>query len=540
MNPRLYAPLLALLACCGCGGDGPRAPAQDGGAGVFAVADAERRGWQAPADDDWIGRWLEHLRGGSKEGQRFAMARLRDEGAGIGPVIAQELRAVALEPSRFGLTINLLTALGASGDAAQWPVIAEILRNHPTPVVRTQAAETAAALRPPELLPALRDAVAREPESAPRRGMLIAIARIGGPEAVELLENRALAWIREAGAGGGQGEDGGESWNALMLVEGPQLLPSLQRLDPVLPPPLRVQALTARVELGDRDVGPALRGYLDADVYPSAKTRSLALTALADLHDWEALLGAAADPDVAVRRAVARLLGLPAAAADGVGRDLLDAWLSDPDEELRNAALAGLLARGERHRLDPWLQLAREFPLRDGSTEALLLLTRPEFADPRLPGVLLRCWERAEGVHRMDLLRALTKLRADEAPGLMARVLADEREEPEVRRLAAALIANFDGCVGPLRDWYQASPGAARAADLVGGLGRRPGDPQAREFLLRVAGDAEAPDEARRVVLDAMPQVFGSEAAGLLSGLRAAEPRADVRAYLDVLLNRWF
>lgn len=544
MNARLYLrPLPLLLFACAlpaCGGEvsgGDDAASQDGG--VFALDEAERRSWLPPADDDWIGRWIEHLRAGSREGQRFALAQLREEGPSVGPVLAQEIRALALDPSRFGMLVSLLAALGASGDASQAPVLAEILRNHPTPVVRTQAAEAAASLRPPELLPALFDAIARESETAPRRSMLIAVGRIGGPEAVAYLEQRARDWITAAGMEGVTG-DNGDSWNALMLVDGEELLPALLRLDELLPPPLRVQALTARVEIGDRSVGPALREYLDAETFPSAKTRTLALTALADLEDWPAVLAAAQDPDVVVQRAVAKLLGLPAAVAAGVGADLLDGWLTAEDEDLRQTALAGLIARGQRHRLDPLLQTVREFPLRAGSTEALLLLTKDEFHDPRLPGILLRCWDQAEGTHRMDLLRALTKLQAEEGAALMARALADEDEDPEVQRVAAALIANFDSCVEPLIAWYAQRPSEERAGDLVGGLGRRAEDPRARAALLAVARDPVAPDAARKAVLDALPLVFGFEAAALYQQLRDAEPRSDVRAYLDALLIRWF
>lgn len=530
--------LLVALLAASCGGAEEAGPAAAQG-GVFALADAERRAWLAPEGEDWLGRWLEHLRSGAREGQRFALARLREEGPGVGPTLAAEIRALALDPSRFGVLVNLLAALGASGDAGQWEVVAELLRHHPTPLVRTAAAEAAANLRAPQLLPALREAIEREAEAAPRRGMLIAVARIGGAEAVGLLERRAREWIRLAGVEG-VGGDAGDSWNALILIEGADLLPALERLDPLLPPPLRVQALTARVELGDRSVGPALREYLDAERTPAAKTRALALTALADLGDWPAVLESAADPDLLVQRAVARLLGLPAAAQAAAGADLLDGWLAAADEELRHAALAALVARGQRYRLDPLLQTVREFPLREGSVEALLLLTKPEFQDPRLPEILVRCWNRATGTHRMDLMRALVKIGATQTPELLSRVLADREEQPEIRRLAAALIANFPTCVPALIAWYESAPDAERAGDLVGGLGRHHEDPQARAALLAIAGSAAAPDAARKIVLDALPLIFGFEALEILLELRAAEPRAEVRAYLDALLWRWF
>ncbi len=541
MNPTFYARSLVLsaLLLTACAKDPTPTPLQGPESGVFVIADSDRGAWLPPENDDWVGRWIAHLRSGSREGQRFALAQLREEGAAIGPLLAAEIHEAALLPSNFGLLVNLLAALGASGDASQGLALADVIRHHPTPVARSAAAEAVASLRAADALPALREAIPREMEIGPRRAMLIAVGRIGGSEAVEFLENRARVWISESGLGE-LGNDNGDSWNALMLIEGQESRPALVRLDPILPPPLRVQSLTARIEMGDRTVGPTLREYLNAELYPSAKTRSLALTALAELRDWEAVLSVAGEEDLAMQHAVAKLLGLPAAVEAQVGADWLDVWLASPDEELRNAALAGLLARGQRQRLDPYLQLVREFPLRAGSTDALLLLTKPEFRDPRLPGILVGCWERAQGTHRMDILRALTKIQAAEAPALMARVLNDAHEDLEVRRLTAALIANFDGCVQPLIQWYQAEPGAERAADLLGGLGRRLEVVEARAALLFALKDPQAPDAARRTLLDALPLIFGFEAAGILQEIRSVETRSDVRAYLDSLLRRWF
>jgi hypothetical protein len=542
MNASFYA---LRLACCAalaagclvaCGGKPERVAAGAAGdPGVFALDPAQRRGWSAPAGENWTLRWIEHLERGSREGQRFALEELGRNGAVAGPALAAEVRAATLDSGRFAYLVNLLTALGASGDAAQWPVLAEVLRTHPTPVVRTTAGETAARLRPPELLPDLIAALQRETESAPRRAMLTAIARIGGPAAIAELEGRVRAWLTSAVT-----DDTGEAWNALMLVEGGDLLPTLIRLDAALPPPLRVQALIARLELGDRSVGEAVTEYTDPERYPSAKTRSLALTALAELGAWQQVLACAQDPDPAVPRAIARLLSLPNAVAAGAGVDQLDAWLSSSDPELARAALVALVAHGQRHRLDPWLQAVREFPLRSGSTEALLLVTRDELLDPRLPAVLLACWDQAEGEHRLDLMRALTRTGAPAAVERLAQTMLDERAEPEVRRLAAALIANFPSSTGPLQAWYAQNPSAARAADLVAGLGRRPQDPESRAILLGLAADDAAPDAARKVVLDALPKLFGFEACALLLELQAGTRRVEVRAYLEHLLVVWF
>lgn len=546
MKRRFYAILFALAAAplSGCGREparNPLAPAQDA-VSVFPPAPAGvSLAWAPPADGDWNARWIAHLRAGSREGQRFAMEQLRRAGTASGAALGDALRASGTDPAQFGFTLNLLPALGASGARSEWPILAEILRVHPTPVVRTAAAEAAAQLAEPALLPTLLECLDREAEPAPRRAMLTAVARIGGATAAEELEARVRIWLRGSGAGGGGAavsDPAGDVWNAFMVMDGLELRAALERLDADLPPPLRVQALTARLELGDRTVGPALRGFLDAETYPSAKTRMLALTALADLGDWDAVTGAAADPAPEVPRAVARLLGN--AGATDVGLDLLDAWLGSQDVDLRNAALASLVARGQRHRLDPWLLRLRGFPFQDGSTEALLLLTRAELLDPRLTDVLLACWEDAQGDARLDLMRALTRIGAPAAAGRLAQTMADVREEPGVRQVAATLIANFPDCVEALDAWYRAEPSAERASDLVAGLGRWLEQPRAREILLALAADSSAPDAARKVVFDALPTLLGFEACAILQELQAEAGRADVHAYLAQLLIRYF
>lgn len=536
--PRLPAVALMVAGLAACGRETP-APAPSAlVASVFtpAVPGLPLR-WEPPDDGDWTPRWIHHLQSGSREGQRFALDQLRRAGPASGPALGAAVRAASLDPSAFGVLVNLLAALGASGARAEWPVLAEIIRTHPTPVVRTAAGEAAAALREPALLPTLREALERETEVGPRRSFLNAIARIGGAEAVAELEARVNAWLFSAGRGGA-GAETAEVWNSLMLVEGPELLPALERLDAHLPPPLRVQALTARLELGDRSVGPALATYLDAAVYPAPKTRMLALTALADLGEWGTIVAAAADPTLEVRRAVARLLGKPEAGA--AGADLLDGWLGDDDQELREAALAALVARGQRHRLDPWLQQVRGFPLRPGSTDALFLLTRDPFLDPRLAGVLLQCWEDAHGEQRLDLMRAMTKTGAPAAAERIAAAMLDSREDAEVRRVAATLIANFPDCREPLLRWYQEEPTAERAADLVAGLGRHPEDPESRAALLRIAADDAAPDPARKVVLDVLPKIYGLEACAMLQDLRSRTQRPEVYSYLSQLLVSWY
>ena len=545
--PRRRSRNLALLlpvALLACGRDAASSSEpQSDAESPFALtaAQTQLRGWEPPPDGDWIPRWIQHLEFGSRDGQRHALQQLRLAGPAAGPALASALRAISASPDRFGLAVNLVSALGACGATAEWEVLADLLLHHSVPVVRTTAGEAAAQLRPPELLPALRACLAQETEPAPRRAALSAIARIGGEEAVLDLEERVRGGLLASGnRAQTAGAEGADAWNALMLIEGPDLIPALVRLDGLLPPPLRVQALTARLELGDREVGPDLRTYLDPAVYPSAQTRLLALTALAELGDWESLVLAAQDSDPRVAPAIARMFGTPEAVAAGVGVDLLDGWLASDNPELAQAALASLVAHGQRYRLDPWLLLVREFPFRTGSAEALLLLTREGLLDPRLAGVLIQCWPQAAGEHRLDLMRALTKTASPEGAALISRAMLDSKEDPEVRRLAATLLANFPSCVDPLQAWYAQEPGSARAADLVAGLGRHADEPAARKALLDLAGDERAPDGARKIVLDALPRLYEAEGCALLQDLRNRTRRPEVLAYLNFLLASWY
>ena len=151
----------------------------------------------------------------------------------------------------------------------------------------------------------------------------------------------------------------------------------------------------------------------------------------------------------------------------------LDVAAKQPPGPSQGSAV-GLDQAQHAHELQTGVQRVRAFPVQAGSVDALQFVTRTPLLDPRLPEILLGCWDQAEGVHQLDLMRALVKTGAPAGGERLAAAMLDRHAAPEVRKVAATLVANFDTCVEPLLAWWRESPDAARTADLIGGLGRRP------------------------------------------------------------------
>ncbi len=542
---RFYPWLGALawvVAACGGGDDtpGPSVAGTTAADAVFSVPEAFRRPYDPPADDTRLDRWLHHLSGGSREGLRFAKARLRELGSSAAPAVAARLDAVLDDPDRFGEAVNLLDVLAEIGGPDEVEVVSRVLTVHSVPVVRTQAYETAAAMGEPGLLPAVRDAVARETDPGPRRAGYRALSRLGEEGDLRFLEERVRDWLAAGFGEVSRDTDGQDAWNALIEREGADLLPVLRRLDPLLPPSLRVQALAARTELGDdADLAAELRAYLDPSRYPSARTRGLAVATLAELGDWDAVLQAADDPAPEVQRTVAAALARPEAAELGEAR--LEEWARSDDLELQAQALAALRARGREAVLDAWLRLAARYPLAEGSSRALQLLVRDALMDERLAPALIRAWPNCDEAHRPDLMRAMTATLDPRAGEFLGELVLGETLSEDDLRLASVLVANFPSSPPVLMELWRRRPDLA--GEVLDGVARwaREGDEAARAFLLDLArGGRGADDRSRRLALERLPRVLGGDALPVLLEIRDREARPDVRTWLDAFLNRWF
>jgi hypothetical protein len=366
----------------------------------------------------------------------------------------------------------------------------------------------------------------------------VALAKLGTDEAVDFLEQQVLSWL-DPGSGARVGM---EAWNALLMVDNPAVVFSLTRLEPKLAPFQALQAYGLRIRFGERDLVPKLRSYLDAETYPSAGTRTLALQLLGELGDWQSVLASRDSGELKMEESLVGLLRRPEAVAAGIGSaeldDLIEHGLS---EDIRYNALLAQIERGHTQLLDPYLRQLREFPTGRGSVEALHILARDGFADERSATILISRWEFAEGAYRTDILRALT--RSGSAAG--ARFLADRAMDPEedlqLRETALTILANFGPQTVPLfLEIYAEQPDVWTATRVIPGLGKYATDPAAREQLLLFASSPQVDDRVRHLVIGMMPRIFRTEAASLLLALRADEPRGDVVRYIDRVLSEYF
>lgn len=494
--------------------------------------------YEAPAEDAWAERYLGHLLVGTKEAHRFALERLIEIGPAAGPAIEAELRQHLTRRSSMGYLVNLCSALSGCLAVDQGGVLFELLEQDHTPVVRTAAMEAIAKLTPPGQSARLLELVAKETESAPRIAGLGAIAAYGDNDCIDFLAAGAHAWL-DAEHANIAGQD---AWKALLLVEQPAAALALGDLEAKLPPYPALQAYGVRIALGERNLVDKIRPYLAAEFYPSSSTRELALQLLGELGDWESVLAAKSDGAAGIQLAIVALLRRPDAAAEGVGLALLEEYAETADDpDLRFNALLGLLERGFENRLDPYLRAARDFPTGVGSVEAVIVLGKDGVASERTAAVLIDRWPFAQGSHRSDLLRAMTRSRSLEAARFLLEVALDESEMDPMRNTAATLLANFgEGAVPLLVQLWREIPTPGIAQIVVPGLGRFADHPEARALILELASSEEVHDLVRRETMKNLPRIFKHDAFAILTDLRASTDRAEIRKYLDSILTEYF
>jgi len=552
--------LLATLAACG----GADAPARGGVAGGPSAAVRQEAGFprffQGPAYPggvtraDLLDRWLDQLAGGSRDGLRFAQARIAELGPSAAPRITERLREVMGDSRRFGVAHNLCEALSRTGDEAASKVLAEVLEATEVPVLRSAAVEGITRLGDRARVPDLIRSLERESETSVVAKILEALATLGGDEAGQVLEDAARGWLE----GDRSGTFGMTAWNAVLNMQDAGAGDRLARLQDSVPAagaPLRLQTLFARVALGEPGLGPALKEFLDAETYPSPRVRVQAVAALAEVGDWAAVLAAADDPDPMVQLAVLGTLRRPDAAAADLGRPLLERLAREVqleqillDEDALNIAAnacAALRQRGAQGVLEPWLRALRGYPNGAGSREALRLLREEPLHDPRTSAILESRWGHCDFDARVDLLRTMSVLGFAESVPFFERVASDRDTDPELRRLALTLLANFGQAAAPamfalwdgeLSCW----PGTAE--DLLHGIGRLAleGDPRARAMLIDLVSDRRGEAFVRRIAIDLLPKALGADAWETLLAARDAESDRDARAYLDRALLEFY
>ncbi|MHC4823495.1 MAG: HEAT repeat domain-containing protein [Planctomycetota bacterium] len=528
---------VAIASCFSCSGEEPPQVQALHSAEIFGRSRVQAP-YVAPASDQWAQRYLGHLKVGTKDSHHFAMERLIEMGPAAGPAIRAEMQANLSQKSAMGYLVSLCSALSGCGATDGSSILFDLVEQDHSPVVRTAAYEAIAKLQPEGQADRLLALMERESETAPRIAGRLALARYGTPEAVAFLLAGTYEWLNSTGPN----PAGQDSWKALLLVEDPAAAFALKELEPHLAPFPSLQAFGVRIALGERDLIDEIRPYLVAEDYPSPNTRGLALQLLGELGDWESVLGVRLDGDPNMQASLVALLRRPEAAAAGIGLDILeDHAVHSTDPDLRFNALLGLLERGLSNRLDPYLRQAREYPTGRGSVEAVQILGKEGIADDRVAGILIDRWPYAEGGHRSDLLKALTRSHTEKGADFLLALALDPEEEMEMRSIAVTLLPNFGEVAVPMiiELWNQQTT-YGMAQILVPGLGRFLAVAEARRLLEELASSPETDDRIRRDTLALVPVIFKQDGFELLMKVRDQEQRAEIVSFVDAILSEYY
>ncbi len=505
---------------------------------VFTAPGTVRPAYEAPASDGWVQRYANKLKVGTKESHRFAAERLAEYGAEASAVLSAEIRAHLAQPASMGYLVSLCEAFTACSDIHHADALMDLIEVSTTPVVRTAAYEALGRTGAEHLMPRLLTALQKEPEASPRGAGMVAIAKMATQEGIDFLEARVSEWLDPD-----DGIDSGQSaWNALLAVDNPSVSFSLQRLESDLAPFPSLQAYGMRIHFGERELTDKIRPFLDDQKYPSAGTRTLALQLLGELGDWDTVLAQKDSQEYKILESLVGLLRRPEAIEANIGEAVLDDLAENSiDSDIRFNALEALIERGQTQRLDPYLRQVREFPTGKGSMEALRLLARPGFTDPRTDPILLSRWEYAEGSYRIDLLRGLTRGASAEGARFLADRAIDQEEDQQLRETAMVILANFGEQSVPLfLEIYNSQPGLWAAVKVIPGLGKYSDHPDARAQLLYFASSPEVDDRIRHLALGLLPRIFRGEAAAMVIDIRSKETRADVIKYVEGILHEYF
>ncbi|MDP7062830.1 MAG: hypothetical protein QF489_07860 [Planctomycetota bacterium] len=540
----LAAILLMPLALNSCGDEPmPDDPGQSGErygpeTQVFNAPGTVLPPYELPAEDAWVQRYASNLKVGTKESHRFAAERLAEFGAEASAVLSAEIRAHLARPASMGYLVSLCNAFTTCSDPHHADALMDLVELTSTPVVRTAAFEAIGRSGAKHLVPRLLVALKKEVEASPRGAGLFALAKLGTQEGIDFLEARVSEWVDPD-----DGIDSGQSaWNALLSVDDPAVSFALQRLESRLAPFPSLQAYGMRIHFGERALADKVRPYLNEQEYPSAGTRTLALQLLGELGDWDSVLAQRDSQEYKIQESLIGLLRRPDAIEGDIGVAILDDFAENAlDSDLRYNAMEALVERGQTQRLDPYLRQVRKFPTGKGSVDALRLLARPGFADPRTDPILLSRWKFAEGSYRIDLLRGLTQGGSAEGARFLADRAMDPKEDQHLRETAMTILANFGEQSVPLfLEIYDSQPGVWAAVRIIPGLGKYAEHPDARAKLLHFARSPQVEDRVRHLALGLLPRIFRGEAATMLMEIRGQEERADVVKYIEGLLHEYY
>lgn len=526
--------LLALLPAA-CGGDEPEPPAPAQDDTRFHLA-TPLPAYQPPAEGEMDARLLEKLRSGSKNALRFAKEAIGARGEEIVPALLDGLRAELRAETTA--TTNFLSALIYTGTDRELPILVEVLEQHPLPLVRSQALDTIARLRPPGIEDAVLAYAERETEAGPRSRLVPALAALGGDGAVAWLVDVVAAWRSEAR----RNPLGATAWEALLTVDSPAAAAAIEGLVDEMAPAQRAAGITRLIHLGQIERAEEVRAFLDPDVYVSAGVRRKAVEGLAVAGDFAGLMPAQDDPDLRVRLAVVDALRLEAAAASDFGHEHLVSLATGEDEDLAVAALEVLAARGDTAHIEPWLTLLQGYPTRPRSVSAARVFLRAKAIDhPGLVPILIQRWPACGDDQRIDIGRVMAVHPTAEAVDFLLARIRDEEESADVRLYTINSLGNCgEIAIEAMLELWQDRPAPEAGERLINALFRFPEDPRVRALLTEVAVSPDSPDYARALVLATLPKAYGLGAFDLLMQAREQARRDTVKLYIEQLLHEFY
>ena len=173
--------------------------------------------------------------------------------------------------------------------------------------------------------------------------------------------------------------------------------------------------------------------------------------------------------------------------------------------------------------------------------EAVQILGKEGIADDRIADILISRWPYAEGGHRSDLLKALTRSHTESGAAFLLERALDPEEEMEMRNIAVTLLPNFGEVAVPMIiELWREQPSYGMAQIVVPGLGRFADVPAARELLVELASSPKVDDRIRRDTLGLIPVIFKKEGYEILMQVAAVDQRADIVRYVEPILTAYY
>ncbi len=493
------------------------------------------KAYEPVAEGQLLQRHIEKLRTGSRTGLRFAKEVIGSYGDAAIPALVEGLR-LELEENDT-VAANFMSALSYTKTEQTLPILLEVIDQHSSPLVRSQAIDTISLLRQTELVPGLLEHADREFESGPIMRLLPCLSALGGKQAAEYLANVVRRWLLDAEKKG----RGAAAWDGLLEMQGDVALPLIAELESQVPPFMRHAGWLRLLQGGQMEWLESVRTLVDPAVMGKASLRGRAVVLMCELGEWETAALAAEDPNPAVRNGYVNALRAKQGELSEAEHAYLIKVASSPSKDAAYPALRVLLERGESVHLESWLAQVKGYPTRPGSIEALHMFMQEGISHPRLVPMLKERWSSCEVEFRIDITRVMAKHPTPEAIAFLEAVVMDPEEDPEVRLYGLSSLGNAgDACVPALFRVWEQKPSPGTTDRLFSSMLRYAEREDIREFCFQLVVDPEVPDFAKAQMLAKLPFSFREDAYPVLLKARAATVRPEIHLYVDSLLADYF